>query len=104
MLVSCEPPTREHPPCHLSSSAPPRAARGQRRDAPVAVATGAEFLALPGGRRNASERVRHFSTEYRLHSPGTPFRACVPRSTNRIPEPTTRSLTVLDTSTSPGSA
>jgi hypothetical protein len=37
-----------------------------------------------------------------VHSPGTPF--WVPRSWNRNPEPATRSLTVLDTSTSPGLA
>jgi len=35
------------------------------------------------------------------HSLGTPFSSCMPRSSNAIPEPATRSLTVLETSTSP---
>ena len=41
-------------------------------------------------------------TEYRCHTPGTPLAACSPRLLNCNPEPTTRSLTVLDTRTSPG--
>lgn len=46
----------------------------------------------------------HLSTEYKRHSPGTPLSVRVPRSANRMPEPATRSLTVPDTSTSPGCA
>jgi len=38
------------------------------------------------------------------HEPGTPFRSCSPRSLNSMPEPATRSLTVAETSTSPGRA
>ena len=38
------------------------------------------------------------------HSPGTPLSACTPRSSNARPEPATRSLTVCETSTSPGPA
>src|SRR4051794_32779554 len=34
------------------------------------------------------------------HSPGTPFNVCAPRAVNSRPDPTTRSLTVLETSTS----
>ena len=34
------------------------------------------------------------------HSSGMPFRACVPKSSNLIPEPATRSLTVRETRTS----
>ena len=41
---------------------------------------------------------------YRCHSSGTPLSGCTPRSANERPEPTTRSLTVEETSTSPGSA
>ena len=33
------------------------------------------------------------------HSPGTPFNSWAPRSSNSIPEPATRSLTVDETST-----
>src|SRR5262245_61156015 len=44
------------------------------------------------------------ATAKRCHSPGTPLRACMPRSSNAMPEPTTRSFTVLETSTSPGFA
>jgi hypothetical protein len=38
------------------------------------------------------------------HSPGMPFRMCVPRSVKVMPDPTITSLTVLDTKTSPGLA
>src|SRR5262245_13883079 len=44
------------------------------------------------------------ATAKRCHAPGTPLRACMPRSSNAMPEPTTRSFTVLETSTSPGFA
>src|SRR5262249_10594886 len=36
--------------------------------------------------------------------PGTPFKLWVPRSSNRRPDPATRSLTVLDTNTSSSAA
>jgi len=36
--------------------------------------------------------------------PGTPFRSCSPRSSNAISDPTTRSLTVEETTVSPASA
>ena len=39
---------------------------------------------------------------YRRHSPEIPFSVCSPRSSNSIPDPATRSLTVLETRTSPG--
>ena len=41
------------------------------------------------------------ATANRCHSSGTPRRMRVPRSTNRMPEPMTSSLTVDDTITSP---
>ena len=51
------------------------------------------------------------SSSYLLLRPHTvairlelPFRWCSPRSSNSIPVPATRSLTVLETSTSPGCA
>ena len=44
------------------------------------------------------------ATAHRRQVPGTPFSSRSPRSSNGIPEPTTRSLTVPDTSTSPGRA
>ena len=44
------------------------------------------------------------SSAKRRHSPGTPLRGWSPRSWKRRPEPATRSLTVLDTRTSPGPA
>src|SRR5215831_17123618 len=72
----------------------------------------ASFLRMPPSRPRAS---RHSASPYsitssagatakRCHSPGTPLRACMPRSSNAMPEPTTRSFTVLETSTSPGFA
>jgi hypothetical protein len=45
-----------------------------------------------------------FSTANGCHRPGTPFNSCSPRSANSIPEPATRSVTVRDTSVSPGAA
>src|SRR5262249_275358 len=36
--------------------------------------------------------------------PGTPFNRCSPRSSNPMPDPATRSVTVLDTTTSAASA
>ena len=39
-----------------------------------------------------------------FQEPGTPFSLLSPRSSNSIPDPTTRSLTVPETSTSPGAA
>src|SRR5436309_13235954 len=44
------------------------------------------------------------ATEESSHSPGTPLSSWTPCSENSMPEPTTRSLTVRDTSTSPGPA
>src|SRR5207344_2418270 len=40
----------------------------------------------------------------RCHRPGTPLSGSSPRSSNSIPEPATRSVTVDVTSTSPGAA
>src|ERR671922_708082 len=59
--------------------------------------------AAPRPRAGQPLAVRR-STAYRCHSPGTPFRSATPRSSNPIPDPATRSLTVLETSTSPGAA
>src|SRR6266550_4629033 len=50
------------------------------------------------------EPVQALKRANRRHSPGTPFSAWAPRSSNSIPEPTTRSFTVLDTSTWLGAA
>jgi hypothetical protein len=58
--------------------------------------------------RNRSQRhawpVRSAATANSNHSPGTPFNEWRPRSSKRMPDPATRSLTVLDTMTSPGPA
>ena len=43
-------------------------------------------------------------TANRRQSPDTPFRACVPRSSRPIPDPSTRSRTVPETNTSPAPA
>jgi hypothetical protein len=60
----------------------------------------------PGPSRYQHERYRVVSglTAKSLQAPGTPFSSCSPRSAKSIPEPITRSLTVLDTSTSPAVA
>src|SRR5262249_46688406 len=60
-------------------------------------------LAAPVARRSESVPYR-YSTAYSRHSSGTPLRRWVPRSTKPSREPATRSLTVLDTSTSSGPA
>ena len=56
------------------------------------------------GEPNASDGRRRRSTANRRHSPGIPFSATSPRSVNGIPEPATRSFTVLETTTSPAEA
>ena len=56
---------------------------------------------LVHGRRERAHAPT-LSTANSCHSPGTPFSSCAPRWENAMPEPATRSLTVLDTSTSPG--
>jgi hypothetical protein len=58
----------------------------------------------PSRRSKASQRESYRSTANKCHSPGTPFRAGLPRSRKRNPEPATRSLTVRDTRTSLGPA
>jgi hypothetical protein len=52
----------------------------------------------------ASREVGYPATAYSCQVSGTPLSSWVPRSLNWIPEPTTRSLTVRETSTSPGPA
>ena len=47
---------------------------------------------------------RRCLTANRLHGPGTPLRSWLPRSSNSIPDPMTRSFTTLDTKISPGAA
>ena len=57
---------------------------------------------ITGHRRrslNAAVSASYGSTAYSRHSPGAPFNECVPRSSNCQADPTTRSLTVLETST-----
>ena len=44
------------------------------------------------------------STANNCHAPGTPLSWCSPRSLKVIPDPATKSATVLDTQTSPGCA
>ena len=51
-----------------------------------------------------ADHNRQLATANKCHSSGIPFKLCVPRSSNWSPDPTTRSLTVLETSTSPGIA
>src|SRR5205814_8174686 len=46
----------------------------------------------------------HPVTRYRRQRSGTPFSSCSPASSNAMPEPATRSLTVCETSTSEGAA
>src|SRR3990172_3832829 len=71
----------------------------------VLTARGVDGVVV-GGRLRIGGAVRHASrpTANSRHSPGTPLSTCVPRSSNRSPDPATRSLTVLDTNTSPAPA
>ena len=57
-----------------------------------------------GSQRHASACLRSAATANSNHSPGTPFNEWRPRSSKRMPDPATRSLTVLDTRISPGPA
>src|SRR5581483_4392711 len=50
------------------------------------------------------DRLAHGAAAKRCQVPGTPFSSCSPRSANSRSAPTTRSFTVPETSTSPGSA
>src|SRR4029450_13426916 len=52
--------------------------------------------------RAEGEESPTLSTAKRLLRPGTPLSSCAPRSTKATLEPTTRSLTVVETSTPPG--
>src|SRR2546425_238800 len=71
------------------------------RAGPVVVSSPPVFL----GRLLREREPDHAApvTTKRRHSPGNPLSACVPRSLNAIPEPATRSFTVFETRTSPGS-
>ena len=55
------------------------------------------FTPIPWGEYPA---VQAFTAKS-FQLPGTPFSSCSPRSTNSMPEPTTRSRTVLETTISP---
>src|SRR6185436_4044456 len=81
---------------------PPRVA-GARRTIALAAQIGSagDFGASAAQAARASDGC---DTAYKCQSPGTPFSDWVPRSSNTMPEPATRSLTVLDTSTSLGAA
>ena len=57
-----------------------------------------------GTRSSGRRPVRYRVTANSCQSSGTPFSVWLPRSSNRRPEPATRSLTVRETSTSPASA
>src|SRR5262245_29949987 len=45
-----------------------------------------------------AEQAAHIAAS-KCHSPGTPFKVSVPRSSNLRPDPATKSLTVLETNT-----
>jgi hypothetical protein len=49
-------------------------------------------------------RMGQSIAEKSFHDPGTPFNSHSPHSSNAMPDPTTRSFTVLETRTSPGAA
>ena len=66
----------------------------KRRPCLVAAQRGTRLVNIGQAARTAAS----------CHSPGTPLSCTVPRSTNSMPEPATRSATVLVASTSPASA
>ena len=51
--------------------------------------------------RHVSVCLKSAATANSIHSPDTPFNEWRPRSSKRMPDPATRSRTVLDTKTSP---
>ncbi len=58
----------------------------------------------PDSSHEARGRRVSYATANSGQAPGIPLSSCVPRSSNRIPDPATRSRTVWETSTSPGPA
>ena len=78
------------------------------RDAASGVVAAPRFVVLAGGGvgslRTAARPFFTPATDHSRHSPGTPRSSCSPRSSNSIPEPTTRSLTVFETKQLPGPA
>jgi hypothetical protein len=69
-------------------------------EAPDAITAAGIVLIVDAG----VSAVSTHTTENICHSSGNPRIRCVPRSRNAIPEPDTRSRTVRETNTSPGSA
>jgi hypothetical protein len=61
-------------------------------------------MRLAAGAAGAAGRRDQIRAVKRRKVPGTPSSSCSPRSSKVMPEPATRSLTVLDTTTSPGRA
>ena len=87
-----EAPARRRARGHRQARRAPNAWRGRSRAA--------------GGAAAAADAVEELlayasATANRCHCSGTPLSSCAPRSSKSIPEPATRSFTVLETSTSP---
>jgi hypothetical protein len=70
----------------------------------AALATVRPMLALGQLVYTSRKWPAYSFTRNRTHSLGTPFKEWAPRSSNRMPDPATRSFTVLETRTSLGSA
>jgi len=89
--------------CGASAGAASRSAPHAIRPAHGARAlrTAARAAARP---RRSLARGRVVGHGEHAPSPGTPFSSCSPWSANSMTDPTTRSLTVPETSTSPGAA
>ena len=68
------------------------------------ASVGQEDLAVARRSRNHALLWHYRFTAYICQSPGTPLSVWLPRSAKSNPEPATKSLTVLDTSTSPARA
>src|SRR5436309_14115568 len=81
--------TLRGPPAATPAAPPPAAGCGWRCISRVLQTTERRAAHGPG--------PAHTRAENTCHSPGTPFSVGVPRGSNAIPEPATRSRTVLDT-------
>lgn len=106
---------REHPQLRRMASSS-TAGHHRERPANLRVSAGARLTAASSARSRAvilrSSAIGVLaarsvssspSTRYTVQGSGMPFRTCSPRLWKLIPEPTTRSLTVLDTNSSPDS-
>ena len=90
-------PPRRRPRCRPAASS---SARNPARTSAWSSASTTLITRIPASAVGSSPGPRR-PPRTGATGPGTPLRTCSPRSSNAMPEPATRSRTVLDTTTSP---